>query len=84
MLIQKQCVDKYLMRIEELVLKHIKPLTPVQARLNNLQTQADRSKNALKTEKEWQKRQKTLAHGQATVRKAHQKMAKAVQPKRSF
>ena len=63
---------------------HIKPLTPAQARLNSMKTQADLSKNALKTEKEWQKRQKTLANGQATIRKAQQKMVKAVQPKRSF
>jgi hypothetical protein len=65
-------------------ISHIKPLTPAQARLKNLQTQADRSKKALKTEKESQKRQKQIAHGHETIRKAQQQMAKAVQQKRSF
>ena len=38
-------------------IKHIKPLTPPQARIHNLKANIDRNKNALKVEKDLQQRQ---------------------------
>jgi hypothetical protein len=38
-------------------IKHIKPLTPPQARIHNLKANIDRGKNALKAEKALQQRQ---------------------------
>jgi hypothetical protein len=41
--------------------KHIKPLSPPQARLHKLKHSAEFAKSAVKTEKDFQKRQKALA-----------------------
>ena len=38
-------------------IKHIKPLTPPQARIHNIKANIDRNKNALKAEKDLQQRQ---------------------------
>ena len=57
----KQGLCKYLMRIEELVIKPIKPkppMTPAQARLHSLRQGVERSRQQLKQEQERQRQQR--------------------------
>jgi len=53
-------------------IKTIKPLTPEQSRINSLKQQKDRAGNALKAERDRQKRTKA----QANLAKAQQALAK--------
>jgi hypothetical protein len=56
-LMHKQWVSKYMMRIKEITEKLIKPvapLTPEKARINALKQSVDRSKEQLNTERERQ------------------------------
>ena len=53
-------------------IKHIKPLTPPQARIYGLKQQKDKSKNALKAEQDMQKQAKAAER----VRAAHQALTK--------
>ena len=57
----KQGGGKYLMRIEELVIKPIKhkpPMTPAQARINSLKQGVERSREQLHAERERQRQQR--------------------------
>ena len=61
MLIRKQGWRKYMMRINEVVTKPIKPkspLTPAQARINSLRQGVERSRQQLKQEQERQRQQR--------------------------
>ncbi len=61
MLMNKQGGGKYLMRIEELVIKPIKPkppMNPAQARLHSLRQGVERSRQQLKQEQERQRQQR--------------------------
>ena len=50
-------------------IKHIKPLSPPEARLHKLKHSADLAMGAVKTEKEAQKRQKAIAKQQKQLGK---------------
>ena len=56
----KRLSNKYTMRFYEI--KTIKPLTPEQSRINSLKQQKDRASTALKTERDKQKKTKSLAN----------------------
>ncbi len=61
MLMNKQGGGKYLMRIEELVIKPIKPkppMNPAQARIHGLKQGVERSRQQLKQEQERQRQQR--------------------------
>jgi hypothetical protein len=59
--VNRSAADKYLMRFYEFKpVKHIKPLSPPEARLHKLKDVGERNKTAIKTEKDAQKRQKAL------------------------
>jgi hypothetical protein len=59
--VNRSAADKYLMRFYEFKpVKHIKPLSPPEARLHKLKHSAELAKSAVKTEKDFQKRQKAL------------------------
>ena len=69
MLMNKQGGGKYLMRIEELGIKPIKPkppMTPSQARINSLKQGVQRSQQQLQAERE-QQRQKKASEKQADL-----------------
>jgi hypothetical protein len=59
--VNRSALHKYLMRFYEFKpVKHIKPLSPPEARLHKLKQTAELAKSAVKTEKDAQKRQKAL------------------------
>lgn len=71
MLIHKQGLCKYLMRIEELVTKPIKPKPPMtlpQARIQGLKQGVDRSRQQLKQEQERQRQQRENERKQKQLR----------------
>ncbi len=60
--VNRSARHKYLMRFYEFKpVKHIKPLSPPEARLHKLKQVGQQNKVAIKTEKEAQKRQKAMA-----------------------
>jgi hypothetical protein len=61
LLMNKQGLCKYKMRIEELVIKHIKPkppMNPAQARIHSLKQGVEQSRQRLKQEQERQRQQR--------------------------
>lgn len=60
--VNRSARHKYLMRFYEFKpVKHIKPLSPPEARLHKLKQVGQQNKAAVKTEKDAQKRQKAIA-----------------------
>ena len=58
---RKTGVSKYLMRIDEIIRKPIKPkppMNPAQARIHSLKQGVERSKEQLRTERERQRQQR--------------------------
>ena len=59
--VNRSALHKYLMRFYEFKpAKHIKPLSPPEARLHKLKQVGQQNKTAIKAEKDAQKRQKAL------------------------
>ena len=67
---------KYMMRINEIQpLKHIMPLNPAHARIYRLKAEIDKSRTALKTERDSQRRAKDLQQRRKQQGQQHQHMA---------
>ena len=68
--VNRSAADKYLMRFYEFKpVKHIKPLSPPEARLHKLKQVGQQNKAAIKTEKAAQKRQKAMVKQQKQLGK---------------